>query len=186
MGKKTWRHFRLLKEVTCSLSRISSRHRLKLAYSMLFHRYWMRIIQYLNEVGSWNVLAKQIMLTINITKLEFRMFKKGCSLRLWLLQNKIACREWNIMEKPQAVLVCSVNIGKFIIQGTVIKTSKCRLKSHLFILRKNCFTLLPGALGDVIAAICAAATSLTSHTGSDNLGTIGICRSRSRRWNCKR
>ena len=35
----------------------------------------------LNEVGSWNVLAKQkifiIMLTINITRLEFRMFKKG-------------------------------------------------------------------------------------------------------------
>ena len=107
--------------------------------------------------------------------------QKGCSLRLWLLQNKIACRQWNMMEKPQAVLVCSVNIGKFIIPGSVIKTSKCRLKSHLFILRKNCFTLLPGALGDVIAAICAAATSLTSHTGSDNLGTIGICRSRSRR-----
>ena len=84
------------------------------------------------------------------------------------------------MEKAQAVLVCSVNSGK-IIQGTVIKTSKCRLKRHLFILKKNCFTLLPGALGDVIAVICAAATSLTSHTGIDNLGTIGICRSRSRR-----
>ena len=77
-----------------------------------------------------------------------------------------------MMEKPQAVLVCSVNIGKFIIPGSVIKTSKCRLKSHLFILRKNCFTLLPGALGDVIAAICAAATSLTSHTGSEPLASV--------------
>ena len=33
---------------------------------------------------------------------------------------------------------------------------------------------LPGALGDVIAVICAAATSLTSLIGIDIFGTIGI------------
>ena len=35
---------------------------------------------------------------------------------------------------------------------------------------------LPGALGDVIAVICAPATSLTSVTGIDSFGTIGISR----------
>ena len=35
---------------------------------------------------------------------------------------------------------------------------------------------LPGALGDVIAVICAPATSLTSVIGIDSFGTIGISR----------
>lgn len=35
---------------------------------------------------------------------------------------------------------------------------------------------LPGALGDVMAVICAPATSLTSVTGMDSFGTIGISR----------
>ena len=43
---------------------------------------------------------------------------------------------------------------------------------------------LPGALGDVIAVICAAATSLTSLIGIDIFGTIGILCSSNSRWNC--
>ena len=34
----------------------------------------------------------------------------------------------------------------------------------------------PAALGDVIALICAPATSLTSHTGIHSFGTMGISR----------
>ena len=42
---------------------------------------------------------------------------------------------------------------------------------------------LPGALGDVIAVICAPATSLTSHIAKDKFGIIGTSRWRRRLWN---